>query len=79
MSGELVMREYDGDDDKEGRRIVEKEGFYFDRRPGSWHGLDHTAPSAVGSTWLEWRIGPVAYQRGAAEDANVIEFLDVKE
>jgi tellurite resistance-related uncharacterized protein len=79
LSGELAMREYESTEDRQGHRIVEKEGFYVDRRPGSWHGVDHTAPSTVGSTWLEWRDGPLHYQAAGTEDANVIEFLETEE
>src|SRR5262249_54330555 len=43
LSDELPMREYRDVDDPEGRPVLFREGHFYDRAPGSVHGLDWEA------------------------------------
>lgn len=54
--GELPHWEY-RDADAQGEMVLFREGFFMDRRPGSIHGLEPSATSAIGCVLLMWRDG----------------------
>lgn len=70
LEGDLPMREYASLEDEVGQRVHFRKGYFMDRRPGSWHGVDTTRSSATGFTFLEWRTGPGTYVREAGAEVE---------
>jgi hypothetical protein len=71
LGGSLPVREYDGEDDRVGVSVDYQEGYYLERSPESWHGID--VPSETGFTCLEFLPGPVYPFMPGSDEENVIE------
>ena len=72
LDGELPMREYASVADDIGQRVLFREGYFMDRRPGSIHGIDTSRVSPTGYTFLEWRNGPGTYLREPGMERETI-------
>ena len=72
LFGELALIEYDGLDDLVGQTVVYREGFFFDRSPGSVFGLHPELVSPTGVMIIEWRTGPGSSAQEAGSEHETV-------
>lgn len=72
LEGLWPDREYDGLHDEVGEPVPIAKGFFYERQPGSVHGMDPRPQGpGIGVVILEWRTGPGNYPEPGVEDETV--------
>lgn len=72
LEGLWPHREYDSVDDEVGVAVPFVKGFFYERQPGSVHGMDPRPQGpGMGFVILEWRSGPGNYDEPGAEGETV--------
>lgn len=72
LEGLWPHREYEDLADDVGEAVAFVKGFFYERQPGSVHGLDPRPQGpGIGMVILEWRTGPGNYPEPGAEDETV--------